>query len=149
MAFTQTLSLIKTPKIPTYIPRTYHLILTEIEFILSQFWIKQKRWKKKSIVKIIPPPYFETLLLCKKILTIRCRDDTFIIFDAAKRTNQPTNQQTNQPTDHFTFYISTFSILGWLHTILKQKRNGLQLCGEVCDNFQFLGTTHDCWHPHN
>ena len=49
MAFTQTLSLIKTPKIPSYIPSTYHLILTEIEFILNQFWIKPKRWKKSIL----------------------------------------------------------------------------------------------------
>ena len=28
---------------------------------------------------------------------------------------------TNRPADHFTFYISTFSILGWLHSILKPK----------------------------
>ena len=144
MAFTQTLSLIKTPKIPTYIPSTYHLILTEIEFILNQFWIKQKRWKKKYIVKIISPPYFETLLLCKKILTIRCRDDTFIIFDAAKTTYQPTNQQTilHFISQHFLFWV------GYI-LFLNQKTKGLQLYGEVCYDFQFLGKTHDCWHPHN
>ena len=61
--------------------------------------------KEKYIVKIISPPHFETLRLCKKILTIRCRDDTFIIFDAAKSTNQPTNQPTRP------FYILYLNIL--------------------------------------